>query len=135
KSLRQGAPRGPGTVDVGAVIFAPQLGIVQEHVRDAVEKGATVLTGGHAHTDGGRFYEPTVLVDVDHTMDIMREETFGPTIPIMKVDFVENAVQLANDSPYGLQASVWTKDTKRGEEIARRLEVGAVCVNSAQLNY
>jgi acyl-CoA reductase-like NAD-dependent aldehyde dehydrogenase len=135
KSLRQGVPGGPGSVDVGAVIFAPQLDIVEAHVRDAVAKGATVLTGGHAHVEGGRFYEPTVLVDVDHTMDIMREETFGPTIPIMKVDLVEDAVRLANDSPYGLQASVWTKDTARGERIARQLEVGAVCVNSAQLNY
>jgi acyl-CoA reductase-like NAD-dependent aldehyde dehydrogenase len=134
-SLRQGAPAGPGSVDVGAVIFPPQLEIVEAHVRDAVAKGARVLTGGHAHTDGGRFYEPTVLVDVDHTMDIMREETFGPAVPIMKVADVDEAVRLANDSPYGLQASVWSRDVARGEEIARRLEAGAVCVNSAQLNY
>ncbi len=94
-----------------------------------------MLTGGHAHVDGGRFYEPTVLVDVDHTMDIMREETFGPTVPIMRVADVEEAVRLANDSAYGLQASVWTRDTARGEEIARRLESGVVCVNAAQVNY
>ena len=90
---------------------------------------------GTPRRGGGRFYEPTVLVDVDHTMEIMREETFGPTLPIMKVADVEEAVRLANDSPYGLQASVWTRDTARGEQIARRLEAGAVCVNDAQLNY
>ncbi|HEX3804757.1 MAG TPA: aldehyde dehydrogenase family protein [Solirubrobacteraceae bacterium] len=134
--LRQGPPAGPGTVDVGAVIFPPQLEVVDEQVRDAVAKGAKVLTGGHAHADGGgRFYEPTVLVDVDHTMEIMREETFGPAVPIMRVTDIDEAVRLANDSPYGLQASVWTRDTGHGEEIARRLEAGVVCVNAVQLNY
>ncbi len=136
KRLRQGPPAGPGTVDVGAVIFPPQLEVIDQQVRDAVAKGAKVLTGGHAHADGGgRFYEPTVLVDVDHTMEIMQEETFGPAVPIMRVADVDEAVRLANDSPYGLQASVWTRDTGRGEEIARRLEAGVVCVNAAQLNY
>jgi acyl-CoA reductase-like NAD-dependent aldehyde dehydrogenase len=76
-----------------------------------------------------------VLVDVDHTMRIMREETFGPTLPIMKVSDVEEGVRLANDTSYGLQASVWTRDVRRGEELARRLEAGVVCVNDAQINY
>jgi acyl-CoA reductase-like NAD-dependent aldehyde dehydrogenase len=134
--LRQGAPSGgPGTVDVGAVIFPPQIDIVSEHVRDAVEKGAKVLSGGHVRPGAGRFYEPTVLVDVDHSMKCMTEETFGPTIPIMKVENVEEAVKLANDSPYGLQASVWTRDVARGEALARRIEAGVVCVNDAQVNY
>ena len=84
---------------------------------------------------GGRFYQPTVLVDVDHSMSCMTEETFGPTVPVMKVADAEEAVRLANDSQYGLAASVWTKDAARGEEIARRIEAGAVCVNDAQLNY
>jgi acyl-CoA reductase-like NAD-dependent aldehyde dehydrogenase len=135
RRLRQGEPAGIGTVDVGAVTFAPQLEIVGSQVRDAVEKGAKVLVGGHPRSGQGRFFEPTVLVDVDHTMRIMREETFGPTLPIMRVADVEQAVQLANDSTYGLQASVWTSDVKRGEALARRIEAGVVCVNDAQMNY
>ena len=134
--LRQGGPSGgAGTVDVGAVIFAPQIDIVDAHVQDAVQKGAKVLTGGHIRPGAGRFYEPTVLVDVDHSMKCMTEETFGPTIPIMKVADVEEAVRLANDSAYGLQASVWTRDIDRGEALARRIEAGVVCVNDAQINY
>ncbi len=156
-ALRQGPPAGPGSVDVGAVIFPPQLEIVRDHINDAVEKGATVLVGGHARVEpgapggsaqgardghaetgagtgtgtaaaAGRFFEPTVLVGVDHTMETMREETFGPVLPIMKVADVEEAVRLANDSQYGLQASVWTRDRGKGEAIARRLQVGAACV-------
>ncbi|HLH65790.1 MAG TPA: aldehyde dehydrogenase family protein [Solirubrobacteraceae bacterium] len=135
RGLRQGEPRGEGTVELGAVIFPPQLRIVDEHVRDAVARGARVLTGGHAHEGRGRFFEPTVLVDVDHSMRCMREETFGPTLPIMRVSSAEEAVRLANDSPYGLQASVWTRDVRRGEELARRIQAGTVCVNDAQMNY
>ncbi len=134
-ALRQGASSGPGTVDVGAITFPPQLDVVERHVAQARDAGARVLTGGHARKDGGRFYEPTVLVDVDHSMTCMTEETFGPTVPVMKVADAEEAVRLANDSQYGLAASVWTKDAARGEAIARRIEAGAVCVNDAQLNY
>jgi acyl-CoA reductase-like NAD-dependent aldehyde dehydrogenase len=117
------------------VIFPPQLELIEDQVRDAVEKGAKVLVGGHARHDGGRYFEPTVLVDVDHTMKAMTEETFGPTLPIMKVADADEAVRLANDSPYGLSASVWTRDIARGEALARRIEAGAVCINDAQLNY
>ncbi len=134
-ALRQGASSGPGTVDVGAITFPPQLDIVERHVEDARAAGARVLVGGHARTDAGRFYEPTVLVDVDHSMTCMTEETFGPTVPVMKVADAEEAVRLANDSPYGLAASVWTGDAARGEAVARRIESGVVCVNDAQLNY
>ena len=135
RELRTGASTGRGTADVGAIIHPPQSDIIEAHVADAVEKGARVLTGGKRNDERGHFFEPTVLVDVDHTMACMREETFGPTLPIMRVRDEEEAVRLANDTPYGLQASVYTKDTARGERLARRIEAGAVTVNDAQLNY
>jgi acyl-CoA reductase-like NAD-dependent aldehyde dehydrogenase len=136
RGLRQGDPSGGfGTVDVGAVTFAKQIDIVQRHVEEAQRDGARVLVGGHANTEKGRFFEPTVLVDVTHEMSAIREETFGPTLPIIKVESAEEGVRLANDSEYGLAASVWTKDVARGEEIARQIEAGAVCVNDAQINY
>jgi acyl-CoA reductase-like NAD-dependent aldehyde dehydrogenase len=135
RGLRQGKPSGPGSVDIGAVTFPPQLDVIEAHVADAVRKGARVLTGGRAGDGPGMYFEPTVLVDVDHSMTCMTEETFGPTLPIMKVGDAEEALRLANDSPYGLQASVWTKDLRRGEQLARRVEAGAVCVNDAQVNY
>jgi acyl-CoA reductase-like NAD-dependent aldehyde dehydrogenase len=134
-ALRQGVPGGPGSVDVGAVTIPSQVETISRHVDAAREAGAKVLVGGHARTDKGQYYEPTVLVNVDHSMAAMTEETFGPTLPIMKVADADEAVRLANDSPFGLSASVWTKDAARGEEIARRVEAGAVCVNDASLNY
>lgn len=136
RALRVGPPHGPGSVEVGAITFPPQMQTIEDHVSDAVDKGARVLAGGQSSSQGGgRFYEPTVLVDVDHTMKIMTEETFGPTLPIMKVPDADEAVRLANDSPYGLGSSVFTKDTERGEQIARRIEAGAANVNDAMINY
>ena len=134
-SLRQGVSSGSASVDIGAVTFGPQLEVVDRHVQEARAQGARALTGGAGREGNGRFYEPTVLVDVDHTMAAMTEETFGPVVPVMKVADADEAVRLANDSEYGLAASVWTKDARRGEAIARRIEAGAVCVNDAQLNY
>jgi acyl-CoA reductase-like NAD-dependent aldehyde dehydrogenase len=134
--LRQGPPSGPGSVDVGAITYPPQLDIVRRHVEEARAAGARVVAGGHAsETSGGRYFEPTVLADVEQGMSCIAEETFGPTLPIVRVRDEDEAVRLANDSRYGLAASVWTKDLARGEAIARRLESGAVCVNDAQLNY
>src|SRR6478752_3352446 len=135
RALRVGKPEGYGSVEVGAITFPPQLDTIKDHVADAVQKGARVITGGQEVPGAGRFYEPTVLVEVDHTMKIMTEETFGPTLPIMKVKDSEEAVRLANDTPYGLASSIFTKDTKRGEQIARRIEAGATTVNDAMINY
>jgi len=133
--LRQGVPTGPGAVDVGAITIPSQADIVEAHVKDALDKGARVVVGGHRRPGEGRFYEPTVLLDVDHTMLCMTEETFGPTLPVMKVADAEEALRLANESEYGLQASVWTKDVKRGEELASRIEAGASNVNEHLVNY
>jgi acyl-CoA reductase-like NAD-dependent aldehyde dehydrogenase len=111
-----------------------QLEIVESQVKDAVGKGARALTGGARGPLGGTFFEPTLLVEVDHTMDVMVEETFGPTLPIMKVADADEAVRLANDSRYGLSATVWTAERERGRKIARRIEAGAVNVNDAFAN-
>jgi acyl-CoA reductase-like NAD-dependent aldehyde dehydrogenase len=135
RKLRHGRPAGPGSVEVGAITSPPQVDVVEEHVKDAVAKGARVLVGGRRGEGPGDFYEPTLLVDVDHTMECMTEETFGPTLPVMKVRDEEEAIRLANDSPYGLQSSIWTRDTAKGERVARRLEAGVACVNDANINY
>jgi acyl-CoA reductase-like NAD-dependent aldehyde dehydrogenase len=118
------------SAEFGALANDKQMEIVERHVRDAVDKGARALTGGR-RAERGLFYPPTVLVDVDHTMQCMTEETFGPTLPVMKVASEEEAIRLANDSIYGLNGSVWTSDPARGERVARRLETGGVSVNNA----
>jgi acyl-CoA reductase-like NAD-dependent aldehyde dehydrogenase len=133
--LRQGVPGGAGAVDIGAVTSPPQVDLIDAHVRDAIAKGARAPVGGNRGAGPGGFYEPTLLLGVDHSMEVMTEETFGPTLPVMKVRDAEEGVRLANDSPYGLQASVWTKDVAKGERLARMIEAGVVSVNDAQLNY
>src|SRR5437763_12677270 len=105
KELRQGPPTAPGEAEVGAITSPPQVEIIDAHVRDARDKGASVLTGGRARDGDGRFYEPTVIVGVDHTMACMRDETVGPTIPAMRAADTEEAVRLAHDPPPGLHAS------------------------------
>ena len=134
-ALRQGPPGAPGSVEVGAITSPGQLDVIAAHVEQARAAGASVLAGGRARDGGGRFYAPTLVTGVDHTMDLMREETFGPVLPVMRVADADEAVRLANDSPYGLSAAVWTGDRRRGAALARRLEAGAVCVNDASLHY
>jgi acyl-CoA reductase-like NAD-dependent aldehyde dehydrogenase len=133
--LRVGESTGLGTSDSGSLTFPPQMDTVRRHVEDAVSRGAHALTGGQQRAGTGRFFEPTVLVDVTQDMACMREETFGPTLPIMKVADVDEAVRLANDTGYGLQASVYTKDLAKGQAIARRLQAGVVTVNDVLANY
>ncbi len=135
RALRQGAPGEPGAVEVGAMTWPPQVDLVESHVKDAVDKGAKIRIGGKRREGQGDFFEPTVLTDVDHTMLCMTEETFGPTLPIMKVSDEEEAIRLANDSRYGLNSSVWTKDAARGEQLASRIEAGSTCVNDCVVNY
>jgi betaine-aldehyde dehydrogenase len=130
-ALQQGAGDGSG---VGSLANPAQVEIVRGHVADAVTRGARVLTGGRV-TGTGSFFEPTVLVEVDHTMACMREETFGPTLPVMRVADEAEAIRLANDCRYGLSATVWTRNLARGEAVARRLEAGAVNINDAYANF
>lgn len=132
-AIRQGTDEPAFTKDVGPLANEAQVEIVRRHVDQAVAAGATVLVGGH-RTGKGTFFEPTVLVDVDHSMECMQEETFGPTIPVMKVANVDEAIRLANDSDFGLSASIWTRDYGKARKIARRLEVGTVNINDTLAN-
>lgn len=112
------------------MIHERQLQIVEEHVEDARAQGARLLAGGTRLPHlGPNFYAPTVLAGVTHEMRLMREETFGPVLPVMAVESDEQAVQLANDSKFGLAASIWTRNRARGHAIAARLQAGTVMVN------
>jgi acyl-CoA reductase-like NAD-dependent aldehyde dehydrogenase len=116
--------------DVGPMIHERQLQIVEAHVEDAVARGARVLGGGCRLPERGKnFYKPTVLADVTMEMRILREETFGPVLPVAVFDSDDEAVRLANDSEFGLAASVFTRDKARGERLARRIQAGTVMVN------
>ncbi len=123
-------------VDMGPMISMKRIEAVEQHVTDAVAKGAEVAAGGkRIGSMPGYFFEPTVLTGVDHTMDCMSEETFGPTLPIMVFSDVDEAVALANDSRYGLTVAVWSRDTAKAEKVCRRIETGTVVVNNCLLTY
>ena len=133
RKLRQGAPS--SEVDVGAMTWEQQVGIVEERVRGAVDGGAKLLTGGKRRPGAGRFFEPTVLGDCKQDMDVMRKEIFGPVLPLMRVRTEDEAVRLANDSHLGLLAYVFTRDRKKGERLAERIEAGTVMVNGVLDTY
>ena len=116
--------------DLGSLVSADQLATVQRHVEDARAKGATVLVGGRHRPDlGPWFYEPTVLDGVTSEMAVCREETFGPLVSIYRVRSDDEAVRVANDTAYGLNASIWTRDLARGRALAARIAAGTVNVN------
>jgi succinate-semialdehyde dehydrogenase/glutarate-semialdehyde dehydrogenase len=136
RKVRVGHPRG-GEAECGAVTSPMQMRIIEELVEDAKARGAKVLCGGHRVGDvkGGLFYEPTILAGVDHGYRITREEVFGPVASVMTFETEDEAVALANDTQYGLMASVWTTDVERGERLARRIESGTVCVNEHAMTH
>lgn len=120
--------------DMGSLISKSQLDTVREHIDDAVAKGATVIAGGNARPDvGPYFHEPTLLDGVGEGMACFRDETFGPVVAISRFSDEDDAIARANDTPYGLNASVWTKDTSRGRKIAARLRSGTVNVNEGYI--
>src|SRR3954447_16355620 len=135
RGLRQGFDGHSYAAEIGAMANAAQVDIVSDHVDDARSKGARVLTGGKRKEGPGDWYEPTVLADVDHSMKVMTDETFGPVIPVMKVRDADEAVRLANDTRYGLSASVFAATSDEGAAIARRIEAGAVNVNDVLTNF
>ena len=135
ETLRQGADGASYSAELGAMTSPAQAEIVSEHVEDARRAGARVLTGGRRKEGPGDWYEPTLIADADHSMKVMREETFGPVIGVMKVRDTDEAIKLANDSRYGLGSSVFAGDAAEGERIARRIEAGSCNVNDVLVNY
>ncbi|HEX6731416.1 MAG TPA: aldehyde dehydrogenase family protein [Pyrinomonadaceae bacterium] len=117
-------------IDVGAMSNERQLRIVEEHVKDAQEKGAEILAGGQRdRQSAGWFHQPTVMTNVNHSMKVMSEETFGPVLPIMTFKTDDEAIELANDSIYGLTASIFSGDVAHARRLAEQIEAGTVMVN------
>jgi acyl-CoA reductase-like NAD-dependent aldehyde dehydrogenase len=133
RTLKQGSE---GDFDLGPMIWANQLDVIERHMADAVKRGAKVLTGGRrSERLGSMFYEPTVLTGVTHDMLLMKEETFGPILPIVRVKDETEALRMANDSVYGLSANVWTKDEAKAIALSKRIDAGSICVNDCAITY
>jgi len=134
RALRQGASH--EEVELGSMSSEEQFKKVTAQVNEAIARGAKALTGGRSNPNfAGFFYEPTVLVDVDPDMAVVRDETFGPVIPILKVRDAAEAIRMANDSRYGLDACVFSRDTQSAARIADKLHTGTVCINDGLVNY
>ncbi len=135
RKLHLGSPADP-EADIGPMIRERQLERVEQQLRDAEQRGARILTGGNRRADlGPNFLEPTVVAQVDHSMRLMREETFGPVLAIRSVTSADEAVTLANDSQFGLSASIWTRNARRGRELASRIRAGSVMINDVASYY
>ena len=132
KSYKLGDPFNQGT-HVGPVISKRSKATIEGHIKDALDKGAKDATPENSSFEApppeGNFVKPTLLINVDHSMTVMTEETFGPVIPVMRVKDDDEAIRLMNDSEFGLTASIWTKDTERGSELAESVDAGTVFVN------
>jgi len=128
EKYKLGDPEDAATT-VGPLAQPKAVVLMESQISQAVSRGAKIITGGRRLAGPGYFFQPTVLVDVDHSMNVMVEESFGPVIGIMPVDSEDDAVRLMNDSPYGLTASIWTEDIERGEAMAHRTAAGTVYVN------
>ncbi|HVQ24666.1 MAG TPA: aldehyde dehydrogenase family protein, partial [Planctomycetota bacterium] len=124
-----------GGGEVGPLTLERQRRVVEAHLADAVAKGARVLLGGERPGGPGLFYKPTVVVGVDHGMTLMKEETFGPVLPVMAVDSLDEAIRLANDSDYGLTASGWTQSAQTAERLQRELVAGVVSINDHSSSF
>lgn len=135
KNLRQGQQHG-WQEDIGAVFWDRQMAIIEAHVEDARAKGATILMGGRRNPQlPGLYYEPTVITDVNNGMDIMILETFGPVLCIQKVASEDEAIRLANDSEFGLNGNVWTRDKEKGYRLAAAVDTGSCSVNDMAVSY
>jgi acyl-CoA reductase-like NAD-dependent aldehyde dehydrogenase len=136
QSLRTGPDEPAATAAYGPFTGPRQIEVVESHIADAIGKGAKLETGGSRLPPGSdsQYFQPTLLSNVNHSMKIMLEETFGPVACVMEVNDLEEAIARANDSEFGLNASVWTRDISKGIEVAKRIQAGNVCVNDCILN-
>lgn len=122
--------------DIGPLISPSQVDVIERHMEDAVERGATVVSGGsRIETDHGVYFAPTLVENVDHSMLLMTDETFGPVVPVMRVADEADALAKANDCAYGLHGSVWTRDRRRGAAVASRMDTGSIAVNDHVINF
>jgi len=136
QSIRTGPDEPASTLEYGPFTGPRQIEIVESHIADAISKGAVVETGGNRlpSTADSHYFQPTLISNVNHDMKIMVEETFGPVACVMEVNDLEEAIERANDSEFGLNASVWTQDIAKGIDVAKRIQAGNVCVNDCILN-